>query len=205
LVEDLIPEPGDYDQRLVLTAAHLFKEIPDGATASFTPPGPEPSSTDGQDFGTVRRRVPLEFVYEIVVDAAVIKPYTDVECCNTMGCGEPAGVRDLLVRSEQDSTIPVTKLGASTQETSGELLSIQSVQYMDDVEARYSTGWWTYGPTGTPFAAKGDSGSVVVDEQRNVVGMVVAVNKSDDCFVHAIKPILSALKVRLPGTSELSG
>jgi hypothetical protein len=138
------------------------------------------------------------FLPEIVVDAAVIKPYPEVECCNTMGCGEPTGVRDLLLKCERDTTIAVKKLGASTQETSGELLSIQSAQYMEDVEARYSTGWWTYGSKGQLFAARGDSGSVVVDDQRNVVGMVVAINQSDDCFVHAIKPILSALKVRLP-------
>ena len=170
---------------------------------SFAPPGPEPASTDGQDFGVLRRRVPLVFVPSIAVDAAVIKPFPEIGCDNEMGCGVPSRVRDLLLRSEHDSAISVTKLGASTQETTGELLSIQSDQYVEDVEARYSTGWWTYGSKGTCFAAKGDSGSVVVDEQLNVVGMVVAVNRPEDggegdCFVHAIKPILSALKVRLP-------
>ncbi len=157
----------------------------------------------------MRRRVPLVFLPSIAVDAAVIKPYAEIDCCNTMGCGVPSGVRDLLLRSEHDRAIPVTKLGASTHETSGELLSIQSDQYMEDVEARYSTGWWTSGSNGTNFAAKGDSGSVVVDDQRKVVGMVVAVNRPDagsdgggDGFVHAIKPILSALKVQLPESSD---
>jgi hypothetical protein len=201
----LIPDADDDDRRLVLTAAHLFRDIPDGAVVSFAPPGPEPSSTDGQDFGVLRRRVPLVFLPSIAVDAAVVKPFREVACDNSMGCGAPRGVRDLLLRSEHDRSVPVTKLGASTQETAGELLSIQSDQYMEDVEARYSTGWWTYGSNGTCFAAKGDSGSAVVDEQLNVVGMVVAVNREDDgsdgdCFVHAIKPILSALKVRLPGS-----
>ncbi len=187
----------------MLTAAHLFRDIPDGATVSFAPPGPEPLSTDGQDFGVLRRRVPLVFLPSIAVDAAVIKPYTEIECNNTMGCGALNGVRDLLLKSEHDNAIPVRKHGASTQETTGELLSIQSDHYMEDVEVRYSTGWWTYGSDGIPFAARGDSGSIVVDEQRNIVGMVVAVNREEgdrdgDCFVHAIKPILSALQVRLP-------
>ncbi len=170
---------------------------------SFAPPGPEPSSTDGQAFGVLRRRVPLAFLPSIAVDAAVVKPFPEIGCDNTMGCGVPRGVRDLLLRCEHDRAISVTKLGASTHETTGELLSIQSDQYMEDVDARYSTGWWTYGSNGACFAAKGDSGSAVVDEQLNVVGMVVAVNRREDggdgdCFVHAIKPILSALKVRLP-------
>ena len=137
------------------------------------------------------------------MDAAVVKPYAEIECCNTMGCGVPNGVRDLLLRSEHGRAIPVTKLGARAQETSGDLLSIQSDQYMEDIESRYSTGWWTSGSNGTCFAATGDSGSVVVDDQRKVIGMVVAVNQPEaggdgDCFVHAIKPILSALRVRLP-------
>lgn len=191
----------------MLTAAHLFRDIPDGATVSFAPPGPEPSSTDGQDFGVLRRRVPLVFLPSIAVDAAVIKPYADIECDNAIGCGAPTGVRDLLLRCEHDSAISVTKLVASTQETTGELLSIQSDQYVEDVEARYSTGWWTYGSNGTSFAAKGDSGLIVVDDKRNVVGMAVAVNRREDgdagdCFVHAIKPILSALKVTLPASVD---
>ncbi len=204
LVEDLIPEEGDEDRRLVLTAAHLFRDIKDGATiAGYPGGGPEPANTDGECFGLLRRRVPLYFLPSIAVDAAVIKPFPDTECSNDMGTRTPCGIRDLLLKSEQDTAIAVRKHGASTGETIGELLSIQSDHYMEDVEARYSTGWWAYGSAGAPFAARGDSGSVVLDDQSHVVGMLVAVNRQDgedggDGFVHAIKPIFSALKVRLP-------
>lgn len=159
---------------------------------------------DGQHFGEVRRRVPLVYLPSIAVDAAVIKPLPEVKCSNLMSCGTPTGVRDLLPQSERDSVIPVRKHGASTGETTGDLLSVLADHYVEDVEARYSTGWWVYTRSDVPpFAAKGDSGSIVVDEEHNVVGMVVAIKREDedtggDGFVHAIKPILSALKVRLP-------
>jgi hypothetical protein len=204
LVEDLIPKAGDADRRLVLTAAHLFRDVQEGATVSCSPPGPEPSSIGGQHFGEVRRRVPLVYLPSIDVDAAVIKPRPEVECSNLMGSGTPTGIRDLLLKSERDSVIQVRKHGASTGETTGDLLSILADHYVEDVEARYSTGWWAYSRKDEPpFAAKGDSGSIVLDEERKVVGMVVAIKREDedtggDGFVHAIKPILSALKVRLP-------
>lgn len=140
----------------------------------------------------------------IAVDAAVIKPLPDVECSGALCGTTPAGVRDLLLQSEHDSVIRVRKHGASTGETTGDLMPVLADHYVEDVEARYSTGWWAYSTSdGPPFAAKGDSGSIVIDEQHNLVGMVVAIKREDentggDSFVHAIKPILSALKVRLP-------
>lgn len=201
LVEDQIPREEDTDRRLILTAAHLLKDVPDGATVSFAPPGPEPASTSGQQCGVVRRRVPLNFLLSIAVDAAVIKPYADIQCGNEMACGPLNGIKDLW-RLEEGETITVRKQGARTFETSGELMPVQADHYMDGVQARYSMGWWAYGDSNTPFAAKGDSGSIVVNEDRNAVGMVVAIDRDDerggDGFVHGIKQVLSALQVTLP-------
>lgn len=67
--------------------------------------------------------------------------------------------------------------------------------------AIYSMGWWAYGNDGVAFAARGDSGSVVIDEARRVVGMVVAVENEDlgaAAFVHGIKQVLAALQIALP-------
>ena len=76
----------------------------------------------------------------------------------------------------------------------------------------YMRGWFVYG-VGRPFARSGDSGSIVVDEDDRVVGMVVALRtedpdnpKTDDpTYVVPIMDILSGLKVRLadPGLAGL--
>jgi hypothetical protein len=75
---------------------------------------------------------------------------------------------------------------------------------MKDMGARYSNGWWVSGNDG-PFADKGDSGAIVVDDARRIVGMVVAIEHAVEdggphpaAFVHGIKEIFAALKVALP-------
>lgn len=200
LVRDLNPEKDDHDDRLILTAAHLFKGMPDNASVTCAPPGPEPSSITGQHCGTLRRRVPLSHLPTIVVDAAVVKPHRDFECSNEMECGAPQGTNDLW--TVRDATeIHVRKHGAQTGMTAGRLIPIAADHYMKDVRARYSWGWWVDGTNGTPFAARGDSGAIVIDDERRVVGMVVAIespNEDAATFVHGINQIFSALQIALP-------
>ena len=201
LVRDLVPESTDEDDRLILTAAHLLDDVEDGTRVLCAPAGPEPASTDGQYCGTVRRRVPLDHLASITVDAAVIKPPAGIECSNRMTSGEPTGVRDLWVVDDQSEPIAVRKQGAQTRMTSGELLPIAATHYMEDVRTRYKEGWWIYGSGSTPFAAKGDSGAIVIDDARRVVGMLVAVESRDAyaaAFVHGIKQVFAALQIALP-------
>jgi len=198
LVRDLNPEKDDEDERLILTAAHLFNEIPDGASVTCAPSGPEPPSTVGEHCGTLRRRVPLTHLPKIDVDAAVVKPSPNFWCSNDMECGAPRGTRDLWVADEE---IHVRKHGAQTGLTSGQLLPIAADHYMQDVRTRYSSGWWVQGTNGTAFASLGDSGAIVVDEARRVVGMVIAVESLDAdaaTFVHGINQIFAALQIALP-------
>ena len=59
-------------------------------------------------------------------------------------------------------------------------------------------GSWVEGD-GCIFAPTGDSGSIVVDEDRRVVDMVVAVNRETGfAFVHGVKQIFKALQIALP-------
>jgi hypothetical protein len=84
--------------------------------------------------------------------------------------------------------------------TSGQLMPVAADHYMEDVRTRYASGRWVYGNDGTAFAAPGDSGAIVVDETRQVVGMVVAIDHPGDgaaAFVHGIKQIFAALQIAL--------
>ena len=205
LVRDLVPEPTDDDDRLILTAAHLLIGMGDGARVLSAPRGPEPGSDHGTFCGTIRRRVPLEHVADIPVDAAVIKPPREVVCSNVLECGAPNGICDLLVVDDDSTVIDVQKHGAQTGLTRGQLLPIVADHRMKDMAARYSYGWWVSGNNGVPFADKGDSGSIVVDDAKRIVGMVVAIeHPATDpgthpaAFVHGIKQIFAALRIALP-------
>jgi hypothetical protein len=118
-----------------------------------------------------------------------------------MGCGTPTGLRDLWVVENESDDIAVSKHGAQTRMTQGHLMPVAADHYMKDVRTRYTGGWWVYGDDGSTFAAKGDSGAIVVDEARLVVGMVVAVEHPGEdaaAFVHGIKQVFAALQIAMP-------
>lgn len=124
-----------------------------------------------------------------------------------MGCGTPNGLRDLWVVDDQSEEIAVRKHGAQTGMSSGQLMPIAADHYMTDVRVRYSSGWWLYGSNGTTFAAKGDSGAMVVDDARRVVGMVVAIDRDAvdaAAYVHGIKQVFTALQIELPQSEPSS-
>jgi len=197
----LIPCDDDADDLLVLTAAHVLDQVTDGARVLWAPRGLEPSSTDGSYCGTVRRRVPLVNLPAISVDAAVIKPPPHFACRNHLACGAPTGIRDLWVVEDESRPIAVRKHGAQTQLTSGELLPVAADLRIEGVKTQYRDGWWVYGSDGTAFATRGDSGAIVVDEERSVVGMVVAVeNPGPDAatFIHGVRQIFKALQIQMP-------
>jgi hypothetical protein len=197
-----VPEPEDEDCRLILTAAHLFSDVDDGVSVLFGLAGPEPNSTDNAQYcGTIRRRVPLHHLPSIGVDAAVVKPRRGLDCRNQMECGAPTGIRDLNVLddpSDQSRPVSVRKHGAQTGLTAGELLPVVADVYMENVRARYTSGWWAYGDDGTAFVDGGDSGAIVLDEGRRIVGMVVGVDSAGNAaYIHGIKQLFAALQIAL--------
>jgi hypothetical protein len=142
--------------------------------------------------------VPLYNLPSIQVDAAVIKPPARLDCDNVMECGTPTGIRDLWV-AEDESEVIVHKQGASSSLTTGELLPIRADVFVEEFPTEYTAGWWVYGSGGSSFASPGDSGAIVVDDARRVVGMVVVIEKRDEpaAFVHGIRQIFTALQVEL--------
>jgi hypothetical protein len=197
LVRDLVPDDDDADDRLILTAAHLFEGAPKDARVGCAPCGPKPNTADGQPCGVLRRRVPLHHLPLIGVDAAVVKPRPNLDCNNELACGAPIGVRDLWVVEDDRELIPVTKYGAQTHETGGQLRPAAADVFMKDVNARYSMGWWARTVDGNGFADQGDSGAIVVDDSHHVIGMLVGINNPEagTGFVHGIRQIFSALQI----------
>jgi hypothetical protein len=202
LVKDLSPEAGDKDDRLILTAAHLFEGHRDDSRVAYCDPGPEPAPTQGDQAakhcGVLRRRVPLQRIPTIAVDAAVIKPPQGLDCVNESALGPVRGIRDLWTADDKED-VAVSKIGAQTHETTGTLKPVAADNRVKDLRVRYSMGWWAYGNGGV-FAEKGDSGAIVVDSQRNAIGMLVAVEHDGSgagAFVHGINQIFEALDIAL--------
>jgi hypothetical protein len=203
LVRDLVPESADTDDRLILTAAHLFNGHDDDARVAYCDPGPEPAPAQGdhaaKNCGVLRRRVPLARVPTIAVDAAVIKPPDGLVCANDSAGGHVRGICDLWTVDDNEN-VAVSKIGAQTEETQGTLKPVAADLRVQDLKVRYSMGWWADGNNGV-FAEPGDSGAIVVDEERNAVGMLVAVGHDGavpGAFVHGIKQIFEALDIALP-------
>lgn len=106
-----------------------------------------------------------------------------------------------MVDDAQD--VSVSKLGAQTRETTGTLKPVAADNRVKDLKVRYSMGWWAYGD-GFAFAERGDSGAIVIDDERKAVGMLVAVEHDGTgeepagAYVHGIKQIFEALDIALP-------
>jgi hypothetical protein len=125
--------------------------------------------------------------------------------------------RPLDLDQLQDQT-PVYKRGMTTPHlTSGmldpDVRSLKVVSPSTGCDREYVRGFYVYGTDPeAPFAKPGDSGSVVVDDEDRVVGMIVAVKLTnpgsrtpgldDPAFVVAMTDILEALEFRLPGPAR---
>ena len=203
VVRDLAPLDDDRDDLLLLTAAHVC--------GSLSPAGPgqhrvlhhaiSASQDLGHPLGEVRRCVPDDPNAPLVpIDAAVIKPNQNITLQRAIGRGiPPAGVRDLLADAPDDFVV-VHKDGAATGPTVGLLEPVPADEFTDT--HHYTQGWWIEGIAGD-FAHRGDSGSVVTDEEGFAVGMAVAVTQPDTgeptlTFCQAIVPVLQALRVVVP-------
>ncbi|MGC9222173.1 MAG: hypothetical protein ACP5H2_12690 [Solirubrobacteraceae bacterium] len=118
-----------------------------------------------------------------------------------MDFGAPNGIRDLWIRSEhepENSTIRVQKQGAQSGVTQGELMPVPADLAIAGMVAAYTGGWWVYKQDGSRFADRGDSGAFVVDADRRVVGMLVAIDPDlGAAYVHGVKQIFKALQVEL--------
>jgi len=101
------------------------------------------------------------------------------------------GIRDLWTTDDKEN-VAVSKIGAQTGETRGTLKPAAADLRVQDLRVRYSMGWWAEGNDAV-FAEPGDSGAIVVDEERNAIGMLVAVStdgagdRAPGAFVHGMR------------------
>lgn len=151
--------------------------------------------------------MPLAPLPHVAVDAAVIKPEGFFTYDNAADGVGPRAVNDLW-QIVDGTMVPVSKRGATSGLTTGDLLPINADHRMKDMSARYTNGWWISGAQGL-FADRGDSGSAVFDEQHQFVGLVVALEadpeaapgETVDAYVHGARQVLSALNVTLADPS----
>jgi hypothetical protein len=198
VVRDQRPEPDDDETTLILTAAHICSVAGLGSgrhrmlhsVAGAT-------QRAGHPLGEVRRSVMSGQVgNSISLDGAVIKPDRRV---TVVASASPRAIRD-LTDEDLDDFLAVSKVGAASGATYGLLDPIAaSVRTREGIQ--YDGGWWITGDS-EPFAKKGDSGAVVLDQDGLAVAILVAIQQQDDpsgdSFCLPLAPILNALAVTLP-------
>jgi hypothetical protein len=123
------------------------------------------------------------------VDAAIVRPYSSVQLQSALldVNTPPSGIADPKLG------VRVYKTGRSTGLTSG---MITQVDVTVDVTYGSRTARYANQIMMTPFTQRGDSGALVIDEQRRAVGLVYS--GSDKVTVACpIRFVLSALRVEL--------
>lgn len=180
--------------------------------------GPGGASSADQEIGRVRLSHPAEDVTEVDLDVALIDPAAHVECRNVVRETVTSCLaRDVEETVDEDNPVLVHKRGFKTGDTTGLLVPVAESL---DVEGRlpdgrsivrsYLRGYFVFGDDG-PFAKPGDSGSIVVDEDDCVVGMIVAlraadttnVKASDPAFVVPVADIIKKVGVELSGPARV--
>jgi hypothetical protein len=118
--------------------------------------------------------------------------------------GEVRGVLDLDGEPAGGLHLPVQKTGRTTYHTWGRIETFPlliKVPYDGLGEALFARQLGVkLSPArareGGAFAAKGDSGALLLDEERRAVGLVFAVAGNGIAFVNPIGPVLQALSVK---------
>lgn len=112
------------------------------------------------------------------------------------GLGKLNGIRPDPV----DVDDVVFKVGRTTGLTRGRVSAIE----IDDISVEYDTGILDFdgqieiGPgENVPFSMGGDSGSLIVDNERRAVGLLFAGNDVDTTYANPIQAVLKALNVQL--------
>jgi hypothetical protein len=206
-IGDPILQPGPSDGGTLenaigeLAAFQPVRFVDDPAPPSEQPPPDQETPTGcsallarllqllGLTTGQPASQALLSGVYENRADAALVRPYSAVALDpNILDIGTPpTGIADPKLG------LQVYKSGRTTALTSGVISQVDvtvNVQYGDRT-ARYANQVMI-----TPFTQRGDSGALVLDEQRRAVGLIF----SGSDLISVANPIrfaLAALSVNL--------
>lgn len=162
-------------------------------------PGPADGGSDPADgAATLTRFVPLVAAGRNNIDAAValVGSGIGVDPLTLQGLGALAGVRATPLESGE----LVWKVGRTTGLTQG----VVSATELDDLTVQYDIGDLVFddqieiGPAvpGQPFSMGGDSGSLIVDAQRNAVALLFAGNDVDATYANPIAAVLSGVQAQ---------
>jgi hypothetical protein len=129
-----------------------------------------------------------------LVDAAVAHAVSnDVVRPDIHTIGEPAGFRDFNLEDR------VQKTGRTTEHTRGlvdQVSATVQVSYGDEGTATFEDQMIVRPEGATEFSAGGDSGSVVLDDERNIGGLLFAGGEGIT-VLNRISNVVAALRVRL--------
>lgn len=202
-----------------ITAAHVVGSLSWahelGRTDVLMGTGSGPATAADALIGHVMCSHPAEVRDEIELDAALVQVEPHVTLNDVVQRARLSGIpRDVEATADEDDPVLVHKRGVNQPQLthgllapSPESLSVNAVLADGTVAVRdYVRGYFVYGDGG-PFARPGDSGSIVVDDDDCVVGLLVAlravdphnVTAEDPAFVVPIVDILDRLDLTLPG------
>jgi hypothetical protein len=205
------------DAPLLLTAAHVVGSLsaahPLGQKDVLLGSGPAAGAGDPH-IGRVLESHPPEPCVEVDLDASLVEVEDHVTLGRHVRETILSGVPRELV--DEDEPIIAFKRGINPPGLTEGLLdpTPESLRVVlpqpggPGIRRNYLRGYFVYGTDHThPFARGGDSGSIVIDEDDCVVGMVVAMRtntpleprSSDPAFVVPITDVLRGLGVRLAG------
>lgn len=163
-----------------------------------------PVSAISSALGQLERSIPPSREQRCTVDAAVARVSSDRELRNQFD-GEPiAGVRD--IRELLDTDIAVTMFGARSNRREGVLNTAPVAERLRLGKTQhrifYERACHVRSTDGEPFAVSGDSGSILVDQDRNalamVVGMLTENEKPTPCALATpLVPVLEGLEIDL--------
>jgi hypothetical protein len=163
----------------------------------------QPGAADnGQDpadvVASLTRFVPLTVTGKNSTDVAValVAAGIGVDAQTLQGLGALAGVRVTPLESGE----PVWKVGRTTGLTQGTV----SATELDDLTVQYDIGDLVFdnqieispAVAGQPFSMGGDSGSLIVDAQRNAVALLFAGNDVDATYANPIAAVLAGIQAR---------
>lgn len=149
------------------------------------------------------------FNNEIFIDAAIVDVVSDNRTIlnEIIGIGEVAGIRSVSLASG-DLNIHVAKYGSTTGLTSGFIDGFDIVTLMNysGIGRFHTLGCLKIRPDeqyNGMFASDGDSGSVVVDDDNNVIGLLFSADEVTGCaLVCPISEVFQALDITLPTASD---
>lgn len=193
----------DTDEALILTAAHCVGSLAPCFREGVVVYTGDPMIPIGHEqVGRTIRSVPLAEADECRVDAAVIRPRASVT--HDLRTDQGALRRQVRPLGDDAFALHVSKVGGASGLTSGEVLSVEEsvllrIRDAPERSIRYESVFGVVGVDG-PFAARGDSGSVVFDDGNAIVGLVVGLDHSEEgdvTYCVRIEEVLVALGVAL--------